>query len=104
MKHFLDPTAEPVQSPPAGRVRWKNLGMVITMEVVPHREIVTLADALNEPSFADYRREQCGAGKVRSGERWMVITSGRDVNATLAVLRAQIARLTDITEWEEVQP
>ncbi len=64
-----------------------------------------LVEALNGPSFAYYRRSQCGAGKVRlSGTgTWMfVFIQGLDLPATLAVLRAQIARLTDITEWEEV--
>ena len=105
MNHFLDPTAEPVPSPPAGKVRWDNWETAITIKIVPHTDLSALVDALNEPSFADYRRAQCGAGRVRlsgTGTWMLVFIQGLDLTATLAVLRAQIARLTDITEWEEV--
>lgn len=97
MKSFLDPA--PI--PPTGKVRWDNWGKAMTMMIVPHCDLSAIVDALNEPSFSDYRRAQCGAGKVSLSEngRFMHLFIGRDLTATLAVLRAQIARLTGITEW-----
>lgn len=105
MRHFLDPTAEPVLSPPVGKVLWEYWEPWLVLEIVPHADRSALVDALNQPSFADYRRSQCGAGNAspRPGaRRGIYFHALGDVKATLAVLRAQIARLTDITEWEEL--